>query len=187
MNKKVFISMLVLTISFLVGLYVAKIFFPQEFVMIVENENIVRIGNYIDTHDWLYYIITAITSFLTYYLYCCACSHRLRLKWWECLIIIFTNIVVRVVSMYDVNVSTAISITSFLWLPAIMQGNLKTSAIVYSIHTINQSLSLTIRNVGLYLQHMNTVVLFIMLIDMYFWLLLFYIIFNYKENKNVKI
>lgn len=50
MNKKVFVSMLVLSMSFLMGLYILKIFFPQEFVMSIENDRLMLIGNYIDNH-----------------------------------------------------------------------------------------------------------------------------------------
>ena len=46
MNKKVFISMLILSISFLLGLYVFKIFFPQEFMMSIQNERIIAKGKF---------------------------------------------------------------------------------------------------------------------------------------------
>ena len=83
MNKKVFISMLTLSVIFLVGLYVFKIFFPQEFMMSIQSEKIIAIGTFIDSHEWLYYLCCGLTSFLTYWLYCCACSGRLYLKWYE--------------------------------------------------------------------------------------------------------
>ena len=77
MNKKVFISMLILSISFLLGLYVFKIFFPQEFMMSIQNERIIAIGTFIDNNKLIYYICCGMTSFLTYWLYCCACKNAL--------------------------------------------------------------------------------------------------------------
>ena len=74
MNKKVFISMLSLVISFLVGIYVLKIFFPEEFMMSIQNEQLVAIGKFIDSHIVITHICTAITSFITY-LYSCQLSH----------------------------------------------------------------------------------------------------------------
>ena len=43
-NKKLYISMLILVCAFLVSMYILKIFFPQEFVMAIENERFIQIG-----------------------------------------------------------------------------------------------------------------------------------------------
>lgn len=184
MNKKVFISMLVLSISFLIGLYVLKIFFPQEFVMSIENDRLVEIGTFIDNHLWLYYICCGITAFITYWLYCCACSSRLYLKWYECLYIIATIIAIRLISFYDESLSTVISVVSFVFLPALTKGNIKQCALVYTVHGIAQALSLSIRNLPLYLTNINFITSLFMTLEMYFWLLLFYIIYNYKKKEN---
>lgn len=65
MNKKVFVSMLVLTIVFLAVMYVLKIFFPQEFMMSIQNERLVAVGSFIDNHKILYYICCAVSAFIT--------------------------------------------------------------------------------------------------------------------------
>ena len=184
MNKKVFISMLVLTISFLVGLYVLKIFFPAEFMMSIQNEQIIKIGTYIDNHLWLRYLCAGITSFITYYLYCCASSHRLYLKWYETLYIVGVVVGCRLINFYDPTMATVISTVSFIFLPALTKGDLKTSAIVYTTHGIAQGLSLTIRSLPIYLVSVNYVTTLFMVGEMYLWLLLFYIVFNYKKKEN---
>ena len=183
MNKKVFISMLTLCIVFLAGLYVAKIFFPQVFMMSIQNEKIVAIGQFIDSHEWLYYICMAIPPYLTYYLYCCACSHRLTLKWQEHLMIFGVVVLSRLVTFYDANLATALSVTSFVFLPALMKGNLKTSAIVYTIHGFAQVLSLSIRNLPMYLVNVNYLTSLFLTLECYLWLALCFIIFNYKEKE----
>lgn len=180
MNKKVFISMLSLSVSFLIGMYILKIFFPQEFMLSIQNEKIILIGNYIDSHSWLYYTCCGITSFITYWLYCCACKHKLYLKWYEILLVIATIIICRVVNFYDTNMAMIISWCSFMFLPALMGGDIKTSAIVLTIHSISQGLSLNIRNLVIYLATGNFITISLLAIDMYLWLVLFYIIFNYK-------
>ena len=183
MNKKVFISMLTLCIVFLAGLYVAKIFFPQEFMMSIQNERIIKIGTYIDTHKWLFYVCGATTAFITYWLYCCASCGRKYLVWYECLEILTVIVAVRVVSFYDTNISSIIQLTSFLFLPALMKGSLKNAAIAYTIHGISQGLSLTIRNLPIYLYNFNFLTKCVIGIESYLWLALLYIIFNYKETK----
>lgn len=186
MNKKVFISMLILTISFLVGLYILKIFFPAEFMICVQNEQLIEIGNYIDTHQWLRWTCRYITSFITYWLFCCACSQKLSLKWYECIYILIAISIVRVFALFDTNISSILSVLSFVVLPAIMNGSLKNCAIVYSIHGISQGLSLTIRNLALYLRTANYLTIFVIGIESYFWLILLYVIFNYNKKRSTK-
>lgn len=182
MNKKVFISMLVLTISFLVGLYILKIFFPQEFMMNIQNDKLIVIGNFIDNHTWLYYICCGVTAFITYWLYCCACKRKLYLNWKETLIVIGFIVGIRIISFYDNNLATHISISSFFIIPLICKFDLKIATIVYSVHGLSQVLSLGIRNLPLYLTNSNYIVVLLMTIECYFWLLLFYIIFNYERS-----
>lgn len=182
MNKKVFISMLTLSVIFLVGLYVFKIFFPQEFMMSIQSDKIITIGTFIDSHEWLYYLCCGLTSFLTYWLYCCACSGRLYLKWYEVLEIVGVIVICRTTNFYDTTLATAISLCSFLFLPAIMKGDLKKTAIIYTTHTMCQALSLGIRSLPIYLTSVNFITMFIFGIESYLWLILFYIIFNYKKE-----
>ena len=183
MNKKVFISMLILSISFLVGMYILKIFFPQEFMMSIQNERIIEIGSYIDNHKWLYYICCAIPPFITYCLYCSACSKRLWLKWYEYLFIVLVIILCRVINFYDINMANIISWCSFMFLPALMGSDIKTSAIVFTTHSIMQGLSINIRNLPMYLMNVNYLTSILMTFECYLWLVLFYIIFNYQNKK----
>lgn len=186
MNKKVFISMLVLVISFLVGIYVLKIFFPEEFMMSIQNENLIKIGTFIDERKWLYYLCNGITAFITYWLYCCACCSRKYLKWYECLYIVITIIVIRIFGLYiDANIRTILSVTSFVFLPALMKGDLTKCAIVYTIHGISQGLSLGIRTLPLYLKTADFMTFLVLALECYLWLVLFYVIYNYKKGEKV--
>lgn len=183
MNRKVFVSMLALCVSFLAGCYFLKIFFPQEFVMAISNEKIVAIGNYIDSHQWLYYLCCGLTAFVTYYLYCGACSERLLLKWYEILEIIGVIVLVRVVSLFDNNVATGIQFASFMFLPYQMKGKFRNAAIVYTTHCLSQNLSLSIRNLPMYLTKTNFATMFVFGIESYLWLSLFFVIYNYKAKE----
>lgn len=183
MNKKVWTAMLVLTVVFLCFLYIAKIFFPQDFVMCIENERLIQIGNFIDGHRLIYYIFCGITAFVTYYLYCCACCHKKKLNTKECLLIILSIIIVRLVSFYDNNMWSHFSISSFILLPILMKGDFKTTGIVYFTHGISQMLSLSIRDLPMYLSTNNAITILLLSIDMYFWLLLMYFVFNYKKEE----
>ena len=184
MNKKVFIAMLVLTISFLTLLYVAKIFFPYEFVMIIQNEKLIEIGNFIDSHKWAYYLVSALTAFVTYWLYICACCGKKYLKWWECLIVVGVIGGSFLVNEYDATFAMYYSIFAMVILPAIFKGDLKRVAIVYPIHGIAQILSLKIRSLPLLFATFNSLIGLFMTFEMYLWLVLFYVIFNYNKKEN---
>ena len=183
MKKKVFIAMLILTISFLVSFYVLKIFFPQEFVMSIQNEQLIQIGNFIDAHKWSFYLFGTITSFITYYLYCCAICKRLYLKWYECLIILGTILISVCLTFINTQLVSHFSICSMLILPLLFGGNLKETAIVYGIHGLAQVLSLNIRDLPMYMIGVDSLSLFLMNFECFLWLILFYIIYNYKKKE----
>ena len=184
MNKKVFVSMLTLTIVFLVGLYVLKIFFPEEFMMSIQNRQLIKIGVFIDNHKWLYYICCGITAFITYWFFLCACKGKLYLNWKEILVVIAFIVIVRIVGFYDYNLRTHISIISFFIIPLIFKYDLKKATIIYSVHGLAQSLSLTIRNLPIYLKNINFITTFCFGLECYLWLILFYVLFNYRKKEN---
>lgn len=183
MKRSIFITMLILSICLLIGMYVAKIFFPEEFVFLIENERIFAIGEYIDNHAWAYYLLGICTSFLTYWLYLCAVCKKRYLTLKECALVLATIGISIGASFIGENFSTYISIYSMIVLPFIMKARLREVAIVYPIHGLAQILSLEIRQLPMYIQYNNSLCFLLLTFECYFWLLLFYIIFNYKKSE----
>lgn len=182
MNKKVFKTMIALVVIFLACLYVLKIFMPEQFVLSVENEIIITIGTYIDNNDWAFYIFGILTSFITYWLYLCAVCRRWYLKWYE-ILTVFVVIGGSIgLSLWDTNVYSAYSVITFIVLPVIFKSDLKTVATVFTIHSLSQTMSLTIRNLPMYITSPNSLTMFIMTFDCYLWLLLLYFYYNYKKE-----
>lgn len=182
MNKKVFKTMIVLVIVFLISLYILKIFFPEQFVMSIENEKLIAIGNYIDNNLWAYYLFGIFTSFITYWLYLCAVCRIWYLNWWQCLIVLVTIGISIGFNFIDVNLCSALNYASFILLPFIFKAELKTVAIVFTTHIFAQFLTLSIRNLPMYIATLNSLNIFLLSIDLYLWLFLFYIYFNYKKE-----
>lgn len=184
-KKTLYITMLVLSISFLLAMYVLKFFFPQEFMLSIQSDKIIQIGTFIDEHIVLRHICGGITSFITYWLFCCACSRRWKLKWIECLYIIILVVLLRLTSLIDSNIATHLSFCGFFVLPALMKGDIKICSLVFFVHGFAQCFMLTIRNLPIYLFTANFLTILLVTLDCYLWLILFYIIFNIKkENKN---
>ena len=184
MNRKVLKTMIILVVVFLSSLYILKIFFPEQFVLSVENEVLIKIGTYIDSHQWAFYMFGILTSFATYWLYLCATCKRWYLKWYECLIVLSVIGISIGLTFWDINVYTALSYSSFIFLPLLFNADFKATGILFSVHLFSQSLSLSIRDIGLYMTNVNTVICSVMTVECYFWLLLFYFYYNFeKESK----
>lgn len=184
MNKKVLKTMIILTIVFLFVVYVAKIFFPEWFVLTITNENIIAFGNYVDTHLWADVLATFVGGYVTYLIYCCACCGKWRLNWKDNLIVLLASILNVLIWYFANTFYLHFSVVVMFALPLIFDAKFKNTVIVYSFHGLAQILSLSIRDIGLMLPSYNYASLLILSIDAYLWLSFFYLLYNIKENKD---
>lgn len=184
MNKKVIKTMIALTMIFLVALYVLKIFFPEQFMMVIQNERIVAFGEFVDNNLLVHILLGTTTSTLTYFLYVCACAGRIRVKWYTLLTILGISFGSQIIYYFvDVNIGTSIGTLAMFCLPIFEYATLKQTAFVFSFHYIAQLLSTKIRSLPMYLTSVNYATIFLMMCEGYFWLLLFYFYFNYKKER----
>lgn len=192
MNKRVFVAMIVLTITFLVGLYVLKIFFPNESIMVIENEKLIVIGEFIDNHIAIDFILGVILGIIFDYLYFGAVCRKLKLNFKLILIIIVYNIIynslytflpANIISEYS-SIFVIASTIYMILLPTLFTKELLPLSITYTINSISQLLSLSIRSLNILLTTSNFMTMFLMTIETYLWLVLCLIIFNYKEKEN---
>ena len=192
MNKKVWTAMLVLTVVFLCFLYVAKIFFPQEFVMCIENERLVQIGSFIDNHKWLSYIVGIAIGFLGDYLYFGAVTRKLKLSLKLILVILTYNVIYNgfytfLNPEYIIEYQELFIIATtvyMIFLPCLFTKELLPLSISYSVTGISQQLSLSIRNFAMLLTNVNSITMICFSAESYLWLVLCYILFNYKKEEN---
>ena len=183
MNKRVFVSMVVLVVAFLLGMYILKFFFPEQFLFAIENDTIIEIGNYIDSHAWAYYIVGIATSFVTYWLYLCAVCGKRKLSIKETAVVLAVIGISIGMSFIDEAAVSVVSYISLIALPVLFGGrNIKALAIVFCVHTLAQYLSLQIRDLPLFMEQTNTFIFLLMTAECYLWLILFYIIYNYKSE-----
>ena len=182
MNKKVVKAMLALVVIFLVGLYILKIFIPDKFVMVIENEKLVEIGNYIDSHQWAYYLFGIVTSFITYWLYFCATIKKWYLNWWQ-ILVVFAIIGGSIgLDFYNPVFAGVFTIVAMVIVPVIFKADGRYTLVVFGTHYLAQALTLEIRNLPIYLTSVNSMIFTLLTLEVYFWLLLFYIYPHIKEN-----
>ena len=185
MYKRVLKTMIALVCVFLVALYILKIFFPEQFIMVIEDDNLLLIGNYVDNNLWLHIILACITSFLTYWLYIGAVTRKWCLNYRELVSVVIAIAVTQTLYSFESTTALAsgISIISMFAIPIISNANLKDVTLVFSIHSLSQILSTSIRQLPFMLTNVNYATILLMGIECYFWLLLFYLYFSIKEMK----
>ena len=89
----IWIMGLILSGTILVVLYVVKLLFPSFIIETAQNEKICLIGNYIDTHEWAWFLSSTVLSFVSYYFLCCACYGKTKLSLIELGIILVAIII----------------------------------------------------------------------------------------------
>ena len=182
---------LILFGAILVAFYLTKLLFPKFIVGVAEIPRIVEIGNFIDSHKWLYCIVNGFISFFTMYLFSCACCKIKLLSLLECLILAFIIAISFPIGDYLPSVSFAYNNIVYLLMPLIIillrkekhKNIFIPSAVCYIITSIAQSMSLVIRDISTLISYPNTATFFILIIDGTIWNVLLYLYFNYKGEK----
>ena len=182
---------LILFGAILIALYVAKIFFPEFIVGIAEIESVVKFGEYVDAHQWSYYLFNGLVSFVGGYIYCCACCRKKRLTLAQTCIVVLEVIGLFIVQKYLFNLYEAINLMCMVVMPTIMCAIDKQLDIKYLysvttcfiVHCVAQLLSLAIRDISTMITYPNSATFTILIIDAFIWLILLYNYFNYKERK----
>lgn len=191
MNKKVFVSMLCLSISFILAIYILKIFFPDSFMFYIQNERIIATGQYIDTHRWLYFIVMMVIGISSDYLYFCAVCKKWKISYILWIIMAIYNgalislyaFAPQIIANYS-DIILACSTCYMILTPIFFTKDIKPLAITYCVYYVAQSLSLGIRDLTALLINGNTLTLLLLSLDSYVWSLICCLIFTYKERKN---
>ena len=168
--------------------YIFKIFNPQFIVGIAELPCVVKFGNYVDTHEWAYYLFNFIVGTLSGYLYCCACCRTRKLSLKSLLILIFSNILLLAIAKFVPQHYTSINYIIFVLFPFIMcfvDKNLSSrtftsSSICFAIDIGSQIMSIEIRNLVLMATRINSASVTILAIDFMIWRAFLYFYFNFS-------
>lgn len=187
MNKSVLRTAIVIIVMMLFAEYILKLFIPEEFVLIINNPNLIKVGTYINNNLFLYYIVSSFFSYITYYLFTCACGRTKYLNLKLSLSIVPTIIVAHVVAYYVPTMSAQFLVCTMIVFAYLNKSNLKDFMLVFCVHTIAQSLSLEIRNLSFYVVSLDVLTCFMLTLECYLWLILFYVLNSYNiKEKEVK-
>lgn len=180
---------LILFGGILVAFYIAKIFFPEFIVGVAEIPSIVKLGNYVDSHKWAYYLCHLAISYVGGYLYYSACYRKYKLNWKENVSIIAFIIITILIQNFLPKIYTPFLYTTFIIQPLIMlyiDNNINKETFIsvcvcFVVDIMAQALSVQIRDIVILATQINTATITILLIDTWIWRILLYLFFN---NKN---
>lgn len=173
---------LILTASILGVIYLAKIFFPHFVIEVAQIDSITRIGHYIDTHKWAWYLASSVLSFVIYYFLVCASISTKKLSYRGILIICATIIIGYLIREFANEYYTTYNYVSMIALPCIFKGKMFNTTICVSFLMFMQVATLSIRNIATMISDINFATLIILMIDYYILVVLLYLTFNYKKE-----
>lgn len=186
MNKKVLHTMIILCWVFL-GAYALLKLIPQmadKFVIAVNNERIVKAGQFIDERIWLQQIVFGLTTLLTYHFYICACIHKWHLSWKQYIVLVVVIAATNTIKYYLPAYAVYVNVLIMVLYPFILKADFRTFVIIFTTHTLGQIAISFIRGAEISLVDQNTVSTIICCMDAYVWLLLYYLYANlYKGEK----
>ena len=174
---------LILSAIILGAIYLLKIFLPHFVIEVAQIDSIVRIGQYIDTHKWAWYMASTVLSLFIYYFYCCACCQKKSLNTKDLIIVFATILALFVVREFLTNLYTTINVSSMIVVPYLMKSNYKSTVFCFISTTILQALTLEIRSLSTMISNFNFATFIILMIDYYILLVLLYFYFNYKNEE----
>lgn len=180
MNKNVLRTMIILCWVFL-ALYAILKLVPQlasKFVIVVNNEKIVKAGQFIDERKWLGDIIYFLTTLLTYQFYLCACCHKWFLSIKQYLVSLAIIVPTFIANVFIPKVALTLNFVAMIALPYLLKADFRTFVIIFTTHTLGQLALGYIRSENLMCVDVNFLSQAIMLMDMYVWLLLYYLYAN---------
>lgn len=181
---------LILIIAILLALNIAKWSFPEFVIEVAQTPQIVKFGQYVDTHKWAWYLFSIFNSFILSWFYCCACLRKKYLNIKDIVVtLIFiglTYVFLEYLPQQYVGLSLTIQILHPMVFAIINKNQdykvLYSTGICFAVNNICQLFSLTIRGLDKLITIPNTATYTMLTIDIYIWSILLYFMFNYKKE-----
>lgn len=182
MNKKISITLLILLIAYSVAFYVIKYAYPEILLNFVVSDNVIKFGNFLESWKGFEIIYKILSSFLTLYLFACACCGRFKFKWYEFLYIAIATILNRLVIQFLPELYTHTSISIMLILSALLKGDILNTAISFAVHGYLSQFLLKIRGFETILVKYNLASGIMLSFEMFVGLLVLALVFKLRRK-----
>ncbi len=184
----------------LIVCFIIKLFGGNWFEIICNNEHFVYVCNYLDKHLIPNYAIAFVLYISSTYLVVCACCLTSKPNLKQFFLIIIVIFVVWATQFITMTVKSILEIIMFLLLPffvsclsigfnnwkTALKGNWYKGIIGYVLVLLFQLLSLITKNIGIKITDSSTLITFILMIDYYIMVMLYYlyVLLKTKKEKN---
>lgn len=187
MNIKIAKTMLILCIIYIMGLYILKFIFPEQLLLVITDDNILKFGEFIESWTGYVHIIQMLSTWITLYLFTSASKGNFKLKWYHVIYLTCGTIISNLILYIYPSLYTHISTSIMLLLAMLMKGKLSYTAITFSIHGLLSQFLFSIRGFETIIMKYNMASGLVLATECYVWLVLLALLFYLKEKKNGRI
>lgn len=185
MNKKVLQVSIGLLAFFIVAFCVVKLFFPNALLAQVENERIIKIGEFIDTYLPARIFLDAGFAVLAMHFYLSSCKQSWKLEIHHYTLLCIYGVIMAMLYLCYPTLALITDLILFIVFPIVLKCKPKQFIPLFLIHQVGQNALLFIRSQPLYLADANYATGTLLVLDAYAWLVLYYLYANL--NKEVTI
>jgi len=187
-KKTTLIVLAVLMLASLIGIYIGRLIFTDWYIGVFTNDQIVSVGNYIDTNVWAHALFFIFTNYIILLLFSMAACSKLKFKWWQYLILLgycighwclahffVCNPVIHTFHFY-----LSVWLAPFIFNP---KTPFWKPLVVYGSILFISALVLEIRDIPLYTLSNSVSTFLITSFDVLIWMALMCTLFNIKGGK----
>ena len=184
MNYRIAKTSLVLCTIYLFAFYILKIFYPELLIQSITHPTLISFGNFMNKYPISLIFFQFISSFITFYLFACASSGKLKFNKkqiiWFLIINLIDNISFYLLPQFYTHTCTSL----MLVMACIAKGNIYYTTISFTIHGFLSHFLTNIRGFSSIAHKINAISGFVIGTEGYIWLISLALIFNLKEKKN---
>lgn len=177
-------TLLVLCIVYMIGFYVLKFIFPEYLLLAITDDNVLKVGAFIESSTATLHIYQVLSSFITFYLFVCASKGGFKLRKRDFWYILIAVVICKAVNMFVPELYVHTSTSAMFLLAWLCKGKLGYTTITFVTHGFLSQFLFSIRGFGSLIYKINIASGFIMSLECFAWLILFGLLFYLLEKKN---
>lgn len=177
-------TLLVLCIVYMVGFYILKFIFPEHLLLAIADDNVLRVGKFIESSTTTLHLYQVLSSFLTFYLFVCASKGSFKLRKRDFWYILIAVVVCKAINMFLPELYVHSSTSAIFLLSLFCKGKLGYTTITFVTHGFLSQFLTQIRGFGSIVYKINIASGLVLSFECFIWLILFGLLFYLMEKKN---